>query len=349
MRVDLFDFELPPELIAQRPADPRESARLMEVGGEEGPAEHRVGDLPGLLRPGDHLLLNDTRVLPTRFFGRRGAAAVEVTLVERVDGRSWWSLARPGKRLRPGDTVELAPGLAAMVAEKRPDGFIRLVCELAEPALLDAIRRHGSMPLPPYIRRPRGGDARDLADYQTVFGHREGSVAAPTASLHLTEALMERLRARGVTWSFVTLHVGLGTFLPVKVEDTGAHRMHSEWWEVPEATAARVSAARAAGGRLVAVGTTVLRTLETATDRAGLLRAGHGSTDIFITPGHRFTSADLLLTNFHLPRSTLFMLVAAFSGLERMRAAYALAIERGYRFFSYGDACLLHRRPDPAS
>ncbi|MDX6748879.1 tRNA preQ1(34) S-adenosylmethionine ribosyltransferase-isomerase QueA [Geminicoccaceae bacterium 1502E] len=346
MRVDLFDFELPPELIAQRPAEPRESARLLEVA--EGPAEHRVADLPGQLRPGDHLILNDTRVLPTRFFGRRGNATVEVTLVERIDGRSWLCLARPGKRLRLGETVELAEGLAADVAEKREDGFIRLDFALEEAELLAAIRRHGSMPLPPYIKRPRGGDARDLADYQTVFGRREGSVAAPTASLHLTERLLDELAARGVTWSFVTLHVGLGTFLPVKAEDTGGHRMHSEWWEVPEETATRVNAAREAGGRLVAVGTTVLRTLETATDEAGVLRAGQGSTDIFITPGHRFTSADLLLTNFHLPRSTLFMLVSAFAGLERMQGAYAFAIDRGYRFFSYGDACLLHRRRDSA-
>ncbi|MDF1585000.1 tRNA preQ1(34) S-adenosylmethionine ribosyltransferase-isomerase QueA [Marinimicrococcus flavescens] len=346
MRVDLFDFELPPELIAQRPAEPRESARLLELAG--GPAEHRVADLPDLLRPDDHLILNDTRVLPTRFFARRGNATVEVTLVERIDARSWWCLAKPGKRLRQGDAVGLAEGLAAEVAEKREDGFVRLVFALEGLDLLAAIRRHGSMPLPPYIKRPRGGDARDLADYQTVFGRHEGSVAAPTASLHLTGPLMERLRERGIGWSFVTLHVGLGTFLPVKAEDTEAHRMHSEWWEVPEATAQRVNAARAGGGRLVAVGTTVLRTLETATDEAGVLQAGQGSTDIFITPGHRFRSAELLLTNFHLPRSTLFMLVSAFAGLERMRGAYAFAIDRGYRFFSYGDACLLHRRPDPS-
>lgn len=340
MRVDLFDFALPPELIAQRPAEPRESARLLAVGAVL--ADRHIADLPGLLRPGDLLVLNDTRVLPTRFFARRGEAAVEVTLVEPQGGDAWWAFARPGKRLRPGDRVLLAPELWAGVRGKREDGLVDLQFDLAGPALLAAIRQQGAMPLPPYIRRERGGDPRDLADYQTVFARSEGSVAAPTASLHLTSDLLALLAERGVRTAFLTLHVGLGTFLPVKVDDTADHRMHAEWFEVPDATAAAWARTRAEGGRIVAVGTTALRTLESAMGPERLL-PGSGRTELFVTPGHDLRGADLLLTNFHLPRSTLFMLVCAFGGMERLRAAYAHAIAKGYRFFSYGDACLIER------
>ena len=342
MRVDLFDFDLPPELIAQAPIRPRDAARLLLV--DDGPLrEAVVRDLPDLLRPGDLLVLNDTRVLPTRFFGRRGEVAVEVTLVERIGEDAWWALAKPGKRLGPGDAVELAPGLAATVAAKDAEGRVRLDFALSGEPLLEAIRRAGAMPLPPYIRRPKGGDAHDAADYQTVFARRDGAVAAPTASLHLTEELLARLDAAGIERCFVTLHVGAGTFAPVKAEDTAGHVMHAEWCEVPEATAAAIAAARARGGRIVAVGTTVLRTLESRARDDGTVAPGAGDTRLFITPGYRFRVVDLLLTNFHLPRSTLVMLVAAFSGLARIQAAYAHAVAARFRFFSYGDACLLTR------
>ena len=346
MRVDLFDFELPPELIAQAPVSPRDAARLLLV--DETPLRlAAVRDLPDLLHPGDLLVLNDTRVLPTRFFARRGAAAVEVTLVERVDEDGWWALARPGRRLRPGDRVALAPGLEATVLAKDEEGRVRLVCAPGGEAMLAAIRAAGAMPLPPYIRRPKGGEARDLIDYQSLFARREGAVAAPTASLHLTAGLLERLATAGIGHAFVTLHVGAGTFAPVKSEDTEAHRMHAEWCELPAATAAAIATTRARGGRIVAVGTTVLRTLESALDAEGVLRPGARETRLFVTPGYRFGVVDLLLTNFHLPRSTLFMLVAAFAGLTRMQAAYGWAIARRLRFFSYGDACLIARAEGP--
>ena len=344
MRVDLFDYDLPPELIAQQPIQPRDASRLLLV--DDGPLrERRVHDLPELLQPGDLLVLNDTRVLPTRFFGCRGQVAVEVTLTERIDETAWWALARPAKRLRPGDVVELAPGLAATVAGKDGEGRVRLDFALAGEPLLEAIRAAGAMPLPPYIRRPRGGDAHDAVDYQSVFARQDGAVAAPTASLHLTDDLLARLAAAGIEHCFVTLHVGAGTFAPVKVEDTDRHAMHAEWCEVPERTATAIAAARARGGRIVAVGTTVLRTLEARTDPTGRLRPGSGDTRLFITPGFEFRAVDLLLTNFHLPRSTLLMLAAAFVGLERIRTAYAHAVAARFRFFSYGDACLLTRMP----
>ncbi|MGD9508363.1 MAG: tRNA preQ1(34) S-adenosylmethionine ribosyltransferase-isomerase QueA [Geminicoccaceae bacterium] len=344
MRVDLFDFHLPPELIAQAPIRPRDAARLLLV--DDGPLRQRqVRDLADLLRPDDLLVLNDTRVLPTRFFGRRGGVAVEVTLVEHIGSDAWWALARPGKRLRPGDAVELAPGLVAMVAGKDEEGRVRLEFPLSGEALLAAIRTSGAMPLPPYIRRPRGGDPHDAADYQTVFASRDGAVAAPTASLHLSEHLLARIDAAGVRRCFVTLHVGAGTFAPVKAEDTAGHVMHAEWCEVPDAAADAIAATRASGGRVVAVGTTALRTLESRARPDGTVMPGSGDTRLFVTPGYRFRVVDLLLTNFHLPRSTLFMLVAAFSDLGRIKAAYAHAIAERFRFFSYGDACLLTRMP----
>jgi S-adenosylmethionine:tRNA ribosyltransferase-isomerase len=344
MRVELFDYALPPELIAQAPVSPRDAARLLLV--DDGPLrETFVCELPHLLGPRGLLVLNDTRVLPSRFFARRGEVPVEVTLTERIDAASWWALARPGKRLRPGDRLDLASGLQAEVAAKDEEGRVRLAFTLGGEALSAAIRAHGSMPLPPYVRRAKGGDPHDIVDYQSVFARREGAVAAPTASLHLTDHLLARLDTAGIERCFVTLHVGAGTFAPVRADDTDRHRMHAEWCEVPEPAAAAIAAARARGGRIVAVGTTVLRTLEARVDAAGELLPGAGDTRLFVTPGYPFRVVDLLLTNFHLPRSTLFMLVAAFVGLERIKAAYAHAVAERFRFFSYGDACLLTRAP----
>lgn len=349
MRVELFDFDLPADLVAQRPVEPREAARLLVVG--EGLADRRVADLPELLAPGDLLVLNDSRVLPTRFWGRRGPVAVEATLVEPAGEDAWWALARPGRRLRPGDRVELGRDLSAEVRAKDAEGRVLLAFDRAGPDLLRAIEEQGAMPLPPYIRRPPGGDPRDLRDYQPIQARVLGSVAAPTASLHLTPGLLDRLAARGIERAFVTLHVGQGTFAPVKVEETEAHRMHLEHGAIPAATAEAIARTRARGGRVVAMGTTVLRALESRARGDGRVEPGGFATDLFVTPGFRFRVVDRLVTNFHLPRSTLFMLVCAFAGLARMRAAYAHAIAERYRFFSYGDACLLDRRgeePAPA-
>jgi S-adenosylmethionine:tRNA ribosyltransferase-isomerase len=340
MRTELFDFHLPPELIAQQPVRPRDSARLLVVD-QAGLQDRRVHDLPGLLEPGDLMVLNDTRVLPTRLVGRRGASTVEVTLHAREQRGRWRAFARPARKCRPGDRVVFAPDFAAEVLARGEGGEVTLRFACDEGALIELLEAHGAMPLPPYIRRPRGGDPRDRDDYQTLFARRAGAVAAPTAALHFTEPLMAALARRGIAHTFVTLHVGAGTFLPVRTEAVEDHVMHAEWYEVPAATAELVARARASGGRVIAVGTTVLRTLESAADADGTLCPGPGETRLFITPGYRFTLVDRLLTNFHLPRSTLFMLSAAFAGLERMRAAYAHAIAQRYRFYSYGDACLL--------
>jgi S-adenosylmethionine:tRNA ribosyltransferase-isomerase len=323
-----------------------------------------VRDLPALLRPGDLLVCNDTRVIPARLLGRRGAAKIEVTLHQPVGGAKasaahaepagagaagpgdaavWRAFARPARRCRVGDRLRFGAGLAAEVLAKGEGGEITLAFGCTPAALLERLEASGQMPLPPYIRRPPGGDAQDRADYQTMFALRAGAVAAPTAALHFIPRLMAALGERGIGHALVTLHVGAGTFLPVKVAETGAHRMHAERYELSPQVAERINAARAAGGRIVAVGTTVLRTLETVAAADGSVRPAAGETRLFITPGHRFRAVDLLLTNFHLPRSTLFMLVAAFAGLARMQAAYAHAIGAGYRFYSYGDACLLER------
>ncbi|ANK81382.1 MAG: tRNA preQ1(34) S-adenosylmethionine ribosyltransferase-isomerase QueA [Rhizobiales bacterium NRL2] len=342
MKVDLFDFDLPSDRIALRPAEPRESARLLEVRAA-GLGHFRIADLPGLLRPGDMLVVNDTRVIPARLKGRRGEANVQATLHMRIDGCTWAAFARPAKRFRPGDRIDFGGALSAEVVERRDGGEVVLRFDRADDALLQALHAAGEMPLPPYIASKRPVDARDLSDYQTVMADRPGAVAAPTAGLHLTEALFTELAARDIAVHRLTLHVGAGTFLPVKADDTADHRMHAEVGEIADSTAEALNRGRAEGGRIVAVGTTSLRLLESAVDAAGDIRAFSGATDIFITPGHRFRTADMLLTNFHLPRSTLFMLVSAFSGLERMKAAYAEAIGRDYRFYSYGDACLLHR------
>jgi S-adenosylmethionine:tRNA ribosyltransferase-isomerase len=335
-----FDFDLPAELIAQHPVEPRDAARLLEVG--ESLADRTMRDLPRLLRPGDILVYNNTRVIKARLAGRRGAVAVEATLHQRLDDVTWRAFARPGKRLRVGDRIDFAPGFAAEVREKGEGGEITLAFQIASGTLLDALERHGRMPLPPYIKRDARGELRDEADYQTIWGVREGAVAASTAGLHFTPDLLEALDEAGIRRAAVTLHVGAGTFLPVKTEDVEAHRMHAEWGELSAETAERLNTARAAGGRIVAVGTTVLRVLETVAREFGRLDPWQGETRLFVLPGFRFSAVDLLLTNFHLPKSTLFMLVAAFAGLERMKAAYAHAIRERYRFFSYGDACLLH-------
>ncbi|HSI02483.1 MAG TPA: tRNA preQ1(34) S-adenosylmethionine ribosyltransferase-isomerase QueA [Reyranella sp.] len=336
MRVDLFDFELPQDLIAQRPAVPRDSARLLEVA-PDGLHDRSVSDLPALLQAGDLLVFNDTRVIPARLIGLRPSGGkVEALLIRQQAADRWLAFARPGKRLRIGDDLVFGV-LHGRVAAKHEDGAIDIAFDRGGPELMAAIETTGAVPLPPYIR---GGtaDARDRADYQTLFAKVDGSVAAPTAGLHFTPELMAALDAAGVGTANVTLHVGAGTFLPVRVDDADRHTMHAEWGEVPQATAEAIAAAK----RVVSIGTTALRLLESVA-RSGPIRAWTGETDIFITPGFQFHAVDLLLTNFHLPRSTLFMLVAAFAGLERMKAAYAHAIARRYRFYSYGDCCLLRR------
>lgn len=356
MRLADFDFDLPEDRIALRPASPRDSARLLVVRpGAEFEARN-VADLPQLLRAGDLLVLNDTRVIPARLRGVRAReasrVAVEATLHRRLSPSVWTAFMRPGKRLaagdriifgEPGDRACLLATLGATVRAKGEGGEVTLAFDLAGPDLDAAIAERGAMPLPPYIAAKRAEDAQDRADYQTVFAQEDGSVAAPTAGLHFTPELLERLRLAGIETACVTLHVGAGTFLPVKAEAIAEHQMHPEWGEVAADAAERVNRVRAAGGRVVCVGTTSLRLLESASGADGRIRPFLGETDIFITPGYRFRAADALMTNFHLPKSTLFMLVCAFAGTETMKAAYAHAIASGYRFYSYGDASLLWR------
>ena len=334
-----FDFELPRENIAAAPARPRDAARLLEIG--ETLVDRTVRDLPSLLQPGDVLVINDTRVIPARLRGTRRGARVEVTLHKAEPGGDWRAFARPARKLAVGDVIDFAEGLAAQVVEKAAEGEVVLRFDSAE-GLFAALEHHGEMPLPPYIPRPGGATDADSDDYQTIYGVRKGAVASPTAGLHFTGRLMDEVRAAGASFATVTLHVGAGTFLPVKVERIAEHRMHSEWGEISPETAAAINAARGAGGRVVSVGTTSLRLLESAADDDGIVRPFSGDTDIFITPGYRFRAVDRLMTNFHLPRSTLFMLVSAFAGLERMKTAYAHAIREGYRFYSYGDSSFLH-------
>jgi S-adenosylmethionine:tRNA ribosyltransferase-isomerase len=339
VRVDLFDFDLPPDRIALRPASPRDSARLLLV--EDGKCADRVvSDLPALLRAGDTLVFNDTRVIPAQLEGRRGGASIGATLHKREGPRAWRAFVRNAKRLRDGDRIEFGEGVSALARDRGEDGSFVLAFDGDEPVEL-LLKRAGRMPLPPYIAGKREADARDASDYQTMFAREKGAVAAPTAALHFTPALMESLRAAGIAHETLTLHVGAGTFLPVKADDTDDHVMHAEWGRIDAATAGRLNAARGSGGRLIAVGTTSLRLLESAADGKGAIQPFEGDTAIFITPGYRFRAIDGLLTNFHLPRSTLFMLVSALMGRERMQAAYAHAIAEGYRFYSYGDASLL--------
>ncbi|WP_411035502.1 tRNA preQ1(34) S-adenosylmethionine ribosyltransferase-isomerase QueA [Shinella sp. BYT-45] len=350
MRVDLFDFDLPEERIALRPVSPREAAKLLVVRpGADTPYEDRtVGDLPSLLKAGDALVFNDTRVIPAQLEGIRhrdgaGGQKVSATLHMRIAGDRWKAFAKPGKRIKTGDRIAFGETLSATVEEKGEGGEVTLHFDASGPALDRAIAAVGHIPLPPYIASKRADDEADRRDYQTIYARKEGAVAAPTAGLHFTDALFERLDALGVERHFVTLHVGAGTFLPVKADDTADHVMHEEIGYVSQETAAALNAVRARGGRIVCVGTTSLRLLESAADADGTIRPWSGATGIFITPGYRFRTADVLMTNFHLPKSTLFMLVSAFSGLETMRGAYAHAISVGYRFYSYGDSSLLFR------
>lgn len=351
MRVDAFDFALPDELIALRPMVPRDGARLLVVG-QNGAVTHRaISDLPQLLKAGDVVVANDTRVIAARLEGVRplrteggSTIAVEVLLHRRIGPSAYSALVRPAKRLRPRDELHLGRTLHAWVSSVR-DGEAEIEFAMAGDALDRAVAEEGRMPLPPYIAKKREADARDRTDYQTMFGWVPGSVAAPTAGLHFTPQLLSGLEQAGIGHHFVTLHVGPGTFLPVRVEDTAEHRMHSERAILSRQAAEALNATRAACGRIVAVGTTALRTLETAADKGGTLHAFAGDTDLFITPGYRFKTAEILLTNFHLPRSTLFMLVCAFAGTETMKRAYAEAVRERYRFYSYGDACLLFRQP----
>jgi S-adenosylmethionine:tRNA ribosyltransferase-isomerase len=340
MRVDLFDFDLPPELIALRPVSPRDAARMLCVSGDGGLADAQVRDLPQLLRNGDCLIFNDTRVIPAQLEGRRGEASIGATLHKRVDLRRWQAFIRNAKRLRVGETVEFGAGVTAIAEARHDDGSFTLFFEGEEPVEV-LLERAGTMPLPPYIAGKRPTDEQDRRDYQTMFAQKDGAVAAPTASLHFTPELMTSIAAAGIETATLTLHVGAGTFLPVKAEDTTEHKMHSEWGQIDVATAERLNALRAAGGRLIAVGTTSLRLIESATGVDGTVRPFEGDTDIFITPGYRFKAIGGLMTNFHLPKSTLFMLVSALMGRETMQSAYAHAIAEEYRFYSYGDSSLL--------
>ncbi|HZK88806.1 MAG TPA: tRNA preQ1(34) S-adenosylmethionine ribosyltransferase-isomerase QueA [Stellaceae bacterium] len=374
MRLADFDFDLPRGLIADRPAEPRDAARLLVVSAAADFADRRIGDLPDLLRPGDLLVGNDTKVIPARLVGQRGAATVEITLAHQTnktfspipaaqaggqgdsssfalgsrlrgnDDNIWTSYAKGARRLHPGDRIVFAEDFAADVVEKDAEGAVILRFDLEGAAFFAALARHGAMPLPPYIKRLRGGDPADREHYQTVFAREPGAVAAPTAGLHFTPALLERLSARGIELATLTLHVGPGTFLPVKSDDPREHKMHGEWGVISAETTERIRAVKARGGRIIAIGTTSLRLLESAAAETGEVGALAGETRLFILPGYRIKAADLLLTNFHLPRSTLFMLVAALAGLDRMKAAYAHAIAARYRFFSYGDACLIEPR-----
>jgi len=346
MKVDLFDFELPQERIALRPVHPRDAARMLVVRGSDAPFEDRgVRDLPSLLNRGDVLVFNDTRVIPAQLEGRRadGEAKIGATLHKRIDLRRWQAFLKNAKRVKEGDQLVFGGGVTAIAEARHDDGSLTLFFEGEEPVLLD---RAGTMPLPPYIASKRGIDAQDLEDYQTMFAREEGAVAAPTASLHFTQRLVDAIDAAGIGRATLTLHVGAGTFLPVKAEDTDDHQMHAEFGRIPQETADRLNAARAAGGRIIAVGTTVLRLLESAVDEHGVIQPFAGDTAIFITPGYKLKAVDGLMTNFHLPKSTLMMLVSALMGRERMMAAYAHAIAHKYRFYSYGDSSLLLKDQD---
>ena len=343
MRVDEFDFDLPQERIALRPARPRDSARMLRVEGE-AISDRSVSDLPSLLRKGDVLVFNDTRVIPAQLEGKRGDASIGATLHKREGPREWWAFVRNAKRLRDGDLIDFGEGVRASAVSKDPDGAVLLAFHGEEPVEL-LLEKAGRMPLPPYIAGKRPTDEADRSDYQTMFAREEGAVAAPTAALHFTDALIGALDQQGIGRETLTLHVGAGTFLPVKAANTTDHKMHSEWGRIDAATADRLNQARSAGGRIIAVGTTSLRLLESAADADGTIRPFEGDTAIFITPGYRFKAIDGLMTNFHLPKSTLFMLVSALMGLDVMKSAYAHAISEGYRFYSYGDASLLLPKP----
>jgi S-adenosylmethionine:tRNA ribosyltransferase-isomerase len=349
MDVSLFDFELPEDRIALRPVQPRDNARMLVVGSNGELAHARVRDLPKYLNAGDVLVVNDSKVFRARLRAQRQARGpgqgpgIEILLHKRVAPERFRAFARPARKLAAGDRLSFSGGFVAHVAARREHGEIELAFDIEGPDLDRAIARFGETPLPPYISNRRAADGRDIVDYQTIFAADEGSVAAPTAGLHFTPALIAALEGAGIDCERITLHVGAGTFLPVTASDTASHLMHEEWVRLAAGTAARISATRKAGGRVLAVGTTSLRTLETAASDDGIVHGFEGETKLFITPGYRFRVTDVLLTNFHLPRSTLFMLVCAFSGIETMKRAYAAAVAQGYRFYSYGDACLLIR------
>lgn len=344
MKTDIFNFNLPEGLIADAPANPRDSSKLLHIGPTGELTDYTVADLDQLLRPDDVLVFNDTKVIPARLHGQRGAAHVEITLFKQLNLSDWETLIKNARRLKIGDIITLGDDFHATVTDKKPDGPVIVHFNKAGADLMAALHTVGSMPLPPYIKRPSGGKESDKADYQTIYARHEGAVAAPTAGLHFTPALFNRLDAKGIERLFVTLHVGGGTFLPVKVADTDNHKMHAEFGVITAETADKINAAKNSGRRIIAVGTTSLRLLESATSEDGIIHPFSGETDIFITPGYRFKLIDALFTNFHLSGSTLFMLVCAFAGIDTMKAAYTYAIEHGYRFFSYGDACLIEPR-----
>ncbi len=344
MRVDLFDFVLPEDRIADRPAVPRETARLLNVT-PQGFADYRIGDLPDLLKPGDVLVLNDTRVIPARLFGTRETVTVELLLYRQQDDGTWLSLAKPAKRLKAEDRIIIGDNFVAHVVGRTEDGSVQLRFNCSDQEFTQALKHYGHTSLPPYVKRP--DDAQDRNDYQTVYAKHDGAVAAPTAGLHFTPDLMGKLKDRGIDITYLTLHVGLGTFLPVTADDTHNHVMHHEWGQISDDVAAKLAQAKENGQRIVAAGTTSLRLIESAADGTGHINPFRGLTDLFIVPGFRFNAVDVLMTNFHLPKSTLFMLVSAFAGLEKMKAAYQHAIDNGYRFYSYGDACLLEREQGP--
>ncbi|MCP5364365.1 MAG: tRNA preQ1(34) S-adenosylmethionine ribosyltransferase-isomerase QueA [Hyphomicrobiales bacterium] len=342
MNLDEFDFDLPVKCIAQRPVSPRDASRLLRV--DHSLSDNEIRDLPRLLQPGDLLVCNDTKVIPVRLKGRRGEVVIDATLHKQITAERWRAFLRPARRIRQGHRIDWSPDFSAVVDEKYDGGEVMLHFDRGGDKLMRALSRHGSAPLPPYIKRTSLPDARDRDDYQTVFARHPGAVAAPTAGLHFTPRLLQELADQGISRAMVTLHVGAGTFLPVKTGDIQKHTMHAEWGEIGVETATAINTVHGQGGRIIAVGTTSLRLLETAADDQGYVHPFAGDTDLFITPGYRFKVVDLLLTNFHLPRSSLFILVSAFSGLARMKQAYAHAVNKDYRFYSYGDACLLVRK-----
>lgn len=355
MKVDIFDFELDRSLIAKQPASPRDTSRLLDLSEEDKIADRRFYDLPDILRKGDVLVFNDTKVIPARLYGARGDARVEVTLYRPVDGVRWWSFVKNAKRLHPGDTVrfytdDITPeesGFTASVIEKKEDDGVLIAFDCPPEQLASDLQKYGLMPLPPYIKRDKPAQGgiwdkyNDKENYQTIYAKYEGAVAAPTAGLHFTDRVFDALEKKGVKKVFLTLHVGAGTFLPVKVEDTDDHKMHAEYGIIHQDACDVVNRAKAAGKKIIAVGTTSLRLLETAGDDNGVLHPFTGETDIFITPGYKFKIIDNIVTNFHLPKSTLFMLICAIAGTDRMKVAYRHAMEKGYRFYSYGDSCFL--------
>lgn len=341
MRTDIFTFDMPLSLIANKPTDPRDAARLLHIKADGTLADYRVHDLDRLLKTGDVLVFNDTKVIPARLYGRRGEAQIEATLFKQTGSSVWETLVKNARRLKIGDKIVFADDFSATVTAKKETGSVVLHFNKSGADLMCLLHRVGVMPLPPYIKRGKGGEESDKIDYQTIYAREEGSVAAPTAGLHFTNELFQRLDKKGIEKLFVTLHVGGGTFLPVKAADTKDHKMHAEFGILTQETADRINAAKKEGRRIIPVGTTSLRLLESAADENGIVHAFAGNTDIFITPGYRFKVTDVMFTNFHLSGSTLFMLVCAFAGIDRMKEAYTYAVRQGYRFFSYGDACLI--------